>query len=316
MAIPITIFTPTFNRAELLPRAYQSLCEQTFQAFEWLIVDDGSTDDTADRVRAWQRSAPFSVCYVHQPNGGKHRAHNAAVRRAQGELFAVLDSDDVLVPTAIERLLFHWNSIPEPERSRFSGVTGLCTNPAGKLVGRPFPSPVLDCRHYEAAAVFGATGEKWGCHRTAILRQFPFPEIAGEKFCPEALVWNRIARRYLVRHISEPLRIYHGGGAGLTSNWVEIMTGSAQGARQYYGECLELSAPAWWRARGAVNYVRFSLHAGVSLWRAVQESARPIFTALVLPLGCVLHVRDLLRRRSSMEPSGMPRAVPDSGGGS
>jgi glycosyltransferase involved in cell wall biosynthesis len=295
-AIPFTVFTPTFNRSEFIARTYESLCAQTFQDFEWLIVDDGSTDDTAQRVQAWQRSARFSIRYLYQRNSGKHRAHNAAIAQAAGDLFAVLDSDDTLVPQAIERLLFHWLSIPESERRGFSGVTCLCMDPSGGLIGPALPAPVLDCRHYELETAFRVTGEKWGCHRTAILCQFEFPDIADEKYCPEGVVWNRVARSYLVRHVNEALRIYHRHSGSLTLWPASTLIGSPRYARLFYRECLDLEAPAAWRCKRAVNYVRYSLHAGVTPWRAVADSAAPVWTALLAPAGGVCYLRDILRR--------------------
>lgn len=295
-AISFTVFTPTFNRSELIARTYESLCEQTFQDFEWLIIDDGSTDDTARRVQTWQRSARFSIRYIYQRNSGKHRAHNAAIAQAAGELFAVLDSDDTLIPQAIERLLFHWISIPASERCGFSGVSCLCMDRSGRLIGRAFPTPVLDCRHYEMESVHGVTGEKWGCHRTAVLRQFEFPEVAGEKYCPEGVVWNRVARSYLVRHVNEALRIYHRHSGSLTLRPARTLMGSPRYARMFYRECLDLEAPAALRCKRAVNYVRYSLHAGVTPWRAVADSAAPVWTALLAPAGGVCYLRDVLRR--------------------
>ena len=124
--IRFTVFTPTFNRRELIGRVYESLLAQTFSAFEWLVVDDGSTDGTAGRIAQWAQSAPFPILYISQHHQGKHRAYNKALASARGDFFTVLDSDDAIVPKALERLLFHWYSIPRRERRRYSGVTCLC----------------------------------------------------------------------------------------------------------------------------------------------------------------------------------------------
>lgn len=291
-----TVFTPTFNRGELLARTYESLCRQTLQHFEWLIIDDGSTDDTAIRVRVWQRSAPFPIRYLHQPNSGKHRAHNVAIASAAGELFAVLDSDDTLVPGAIERLLFHWSSIPKSDRGRFSGVTGLCADPSGAVIGRSFPKPVMDCRHYELETSYGVTGEKWGCHRTSTLRRFAFPEIPGENYCPEGVVWNRVARSYLVRHVNEILRVYQRHSGSLTARPARTLSESPQYARLFYRECLDLEGPAAWKCKMAANYIRYSLHAGIRPWQAVADSAQPVLTALSASAGGLCYLRDVLGR--------------------
>jgi glycosyltransferase involved in cell wall biosynthesis len=247
-------------------------------------------------VEAWQRTAPFPVRYLHQPNSGKHRAHNVAIARAAGELFAVLDSDDTLVPRAVERLVFHWNSIPGSDKPRFSGVTGLCADRDGDIVGRSFPKPVLDCRHYEIETVYGVTGEKWGCHRTSVLRQFAFPEIPGEKYCPEGIVWNRVARSYLVRQVNEILRVYQRHSGSMTFRPARTLSESPRYARLFYGECLDLEGPAAWKCKIAANYIRYSLHAGIKPWQAVADSARPVLTAFSASAGGLCYLGDVLRR--------------------
>ena len=306
-----TVFTATFNRAELLGRAFESLCRQSCRDFEWLIIDDGSTDDTAARVEEWRRSAPFTVRYLYQRNGGKHRAHNLAVANAQGELCTPLDSDDALAPQAIERLIFNWQSIPEENRQRYSGVTCLCSDERGNVIGEKFPSPVLDCRHYELETVYGVTGEKWGCHRTSILRQFAFPSFPGEIFCPEGLVWNRIAHRYLVRHVNECLKIYHTDTDGVTANWARVMANSPRGVRLYYQECLQLAAPWPWMLKRAANYVRFSLHSSVPLAKILQDAATAVPVTLATPVGTALYWLDRITvpERPLNRPAGCGETV-------
>ncbi len=295
--IRFTVFTSIFNRSELTERTYESLCAQTVRDFEWLIVNDGSTDDTEERVRRWQAAAPFPVRYVLQQHLGKHHAYNRAIGCASGELFAVLDSDDAISPNAIERLLFYWESIPSCERGRYSGVTCLCVNEHGELVGKRFPQDVLDCRNFEAVSRFGATGEKWGCHRTEVLRRFPYPSTSDEAFCPDALVWNRISRQFLIRHVNEPLRIFYGTPGSISTSMRAVLMRSPRNASLYYGECLQLDVPLWWKCKKAVNYVRYSLHAGTGLSQMLANSAARKLTAALSPAGCAFYISDLLRTR-------------------
>jgi glycosyltransferase involved in cell wall biosynthesis len=280
-----TVFTATLNRRHLLGRVYQALCAQTLQDFEWLIVDDGSTDGTEGLVAEWKAEGRLAIRYFYQTNRGKHRAYNHAIAHANGEFFAVLDSDDSLVPAALERLLHHWNSIPRERRHEFSGVTCLCVDQTGKVVGRPFPGRVLDCRHFEVDTRHGAIGEKWGCHRTAVVRRFPFPEIEGERFCAEGLVWNRIARQFQVRHVNEPLRVYHRHGDALTAVIDRIRIESPHYARQYYQEYLALPLPLRYKLRRLVNYVRFSLHASAGRRDIIREAPHRLLTAAFYPAG-------------------------------
>ena len=137
-----TVFTPTYNRAATLPRVYASLAAQTCRDFEWLVVDDGSTDGTAALVEGWRRAAPFPLRYLRQANAGKHVAHNRGVAAARGALFLTLDSDDACVPEALARFRHHWEAIPAAARGGFSAVTALCVDPAGQLLGPPFPRDI------------------------------------------------------------------------------------------------------------------------------------------------------------------------------
>lgn len=293
-AKPFTVFTPVYNRIALLARTFESLQAQTCRDFEWLIVDDGSSEDVSAQIARWRGDAGFPIVYVAQPHQGKPRAHNTALRHARGELFAVLDSDDELLPHAIERLLWYWNSIPSDLRDSYSGVTGLCLNERRELVGRPFPIDVLDCPHPDAIGTYGATGEKWGCHRTDILRGFPFPEIAGEEYCPEGLIWNRIGRTYSIRHVNEPLRIYHAGG--MSSRLRALLMRNAEYARLFYRESIETDTTAWLKSKDVVNYVRYSFHRRNALPRVLRDSPAPALTAACTLPGYALYVFDCLRR--------------------
>jgi hypothetical protein len=135
------------------------------------------------------------------------------------------------------------------------------------------------------------------------LREFPFPEIPGEPFCPEGVVWNRIAARYLVRQVNERLRIYHTNAAGLSANWAAMVMRSPQGARQFYRDYLALPVPLWWKAKRAVNYVRVSLHGRVPAARILSESPAALLTAVAAPAGAALYARDRLRTGAPGRPA-------------
>lgn len=286
-----TVFTPTFNRAHTLLRPYESLCAQRFRDFEWLIVDDGSSDHTDELVEGWIAEGRLNIRYIRQENGGKHRAFNHGVREAAGELFVPLDSDDWCTPDALERFDLHWQAIPEAQRGNFSGVGCLCRDEYGNPVGRGYPETPLDASLLDLLRQQALIGEKWGCHRTELLRQHPFPEYPGEKFVPEALVWNRLARQYRMRFVNEGLRIYARSDDGLMAASLSIRVNSPQGARQYYLEAARLplgmknSLAAW------LNYGRFAAHAGLSLWQASRQGGH-VWALPASLLGRLLARRD------------------------
>lgn len=202
-----TVFTPTYNRANTLHRVYDSLFVQTFRDFEWLIVDDGSSDNTANLVKKWQSEAFFSIRYIYQENKGKHVASNVGIREARGELFLFFDSDDACVSKALECFKFHWDSMSAEEKKSFSTISALCVDIEGKLIGREYPGDIVDANSVWQQILLRTSGERWGVNRTDILKKTPFPEIPSEKFISEGIVWNRMALSYRARFINERLRI-------------------------------------------------------------------------------------------------------------
>lgn len=277
-----TVFTPTYNRAHTLGRVYQSLLAQTFTDFEWLIVDDGSSDGTKELVSGFISEGRISIRYIQQPNGGKHVAFNRGVFEARGELFLPFDSDDSCMPIALERFRAHWLEIPELERTNFSGVTCLCKNEKGDFVGGMLPAPILDGHPYEVTSHYRLKGEKWGFHSTEILREYPFPEFDGERFVPESLIWNRIGRSYKIRFINEALRYYFNSPDGLSGSMVRIRQSSPNSTFLYYSEALFLPINYRDRLKLSVNLWRFSLQQ--DQWKTIFKIKN---NALLLILGFI-----------------------------
>ncbi len=272
-----TVFTPTFNRAHTLHRVYESLTRQTFRDFEWLVVDDGSTDQTESLVLDWQREASFPIRYVWQENAGKPSATNRGARLAEGELFLNLDSDDACLPHALERFKHHWESIPKSQRSDFLGVTGLVQRPDGKLCGTPFPSSPFDSTSLEKIGKHGVRGEKWRFVRTTVMREFPFPVLRGERFLPESVVWHRMARVYRTRYINEVLRIFYLTEESLSAPLARILNpqGAILSCRERIAAADVLPRSIVFRA--CANRIRFRLHAGDRLSNHRQDLPSPAF---------------------------------------
>jgi len=304
-----TVFTATYNRAYMLGRAYESLQAQAFRDFEWLIVDDGSSDNTAELVKAWQSEASFTIRYFYQPNSGKHVAFNRGVREAFGELFLTFDSDDVCEPNALERFRARWLEIPDGRRDQFSGITCLCKDEKGRLVGGALPHDFIDGHPFAVMSRLWRRAEMWGFHRTEVLRAYPFPEFQGERFVPEGLVWNRIGRRYKIRFINEALRSVVYLPDGLSASMVHIRLLSPQATMTYYAELIELPVRLTYRLRAAANLWRFALHSG-DLVSALQAGRRhPLLIASGLMPGLLLAFRDARsgETKRSASPS-LPKA--------
>jgi glycosyltransferase involved in cell wall biosynthesis len=249
--VRFTVMTPTFNRAQCLERPYKSLCAQTFRDFEWVIVDDGSTDGTKDLVSSWKTF--FPIRYFWKPNGGKHTAMNLGVSMAKGEFVLFFDSDDLCTPNALERFDYHWRQIPDS--SRFANLSCLCRRTDGSIVGKPYPANFVDALTF-ADQLRYRTVERWGINRTDVLRKFRWPE--DERYAPEGLVWNRISREYAARFVNEALRIYEPNSTGISATVTKLRISSPKTTLMYYRELALSPAPVALRLRGAINYCRFA----------------------------------------------------------
>jgi len=298
-AFTFTVFTPTRDRAGTLPRLYQSLADQTFADFEWLVVDDGSTDASVSLLERWQQSSRFPVRVIRKAESeGKFEAMRTAVEAARGRLFLTLDSDDTCVPSALERLSAAWDAIPEEVRAGFSAVTGLCMDSQGRLVGTPFPRDPTDSNSLEIHYRFRVKGEKWGFQRTDVLREAMAATAVMRGPVPEGYVWNAIARRYRTRYINEILRVYHQDQVDRLSQPSDLAR-VADGALVSYRALLNEDL-AWFRFAPmdfwyqAALTTRLAFHARESLvsqWRALRPRARLLWLA-AFPAGTVLYTMD------------------------
>lgn len=297
--IVFTVFTPTHNREHTLSRVYASLRTQTFKAFEWVIVDDGSEDDTKEIILKWEKGSWFPIRYFYQNNQGKHIAYNRGVAEARGSLFLTLDSDDSCFPDALMKLYQHWMAIPAEQRELFSAVTGLCVDQRGELVGDKFPKDVFDSDSLEIHYKYKVKGEKWGFQRTDLLRRYPFPDLPGERFVPEGVVWSAIAREYKTRFINEPLRMYWTGSEDQLTFKGMMPIRFAKGLAYWHlgvlnNDMVYLKYAPWLFIKSAVHFSRFSFHAGDNLMRQANLVNRRAFWLwlVALPAGMGIYLND------------------------
>lgn len=287
-----TVFTATYNRAHTLGRVYKSLCAQTCRDFEWVIVDDGSTDGTEVLVNDWIKEADFLIRYIHQANAGKHVAFNKGVADASGELFVNFDSDDACIPEALDVLKRYWFDIPEMDRGSFSAVTAVACYADGSVVGDLFPVSPLDGFPTEIRVKYGVSGDKWGFQTTAAWREFPFPVHVGEKFIPEAASLIRIGAKYKTRFVNDVLLIvYEDGGARLSKKITKLRINNPRGTSDYYREYAYERMPWAEKVKAVVNYSRFAFHSGAPVDPLVR-GPYPILAACALPLSLAMWLKD------------------------
>lgn len=254
---PVTVFTPTYNRAYILGDLYYSLQRQTCMDFEWLIVDDGSADDTKALVASWQgEENPFPIRYVYQENGGKCRAINRGLKEADGRLFFTVDSDDYLTDDAIEKVI-RWDG-ELPRDGHFCGYVGNRGITPTQTPNRLFPGGYLDgtaLDRYDQV-----DGERAFVFYTEIHRKYLYPEFPGEKFLTEAVTWDLMAHDgYKMRFYNDIIWIWEYKDDGLTRAGYRVFLENPQGTGLFF--------------RQKAEFLHYSLWNKLTLWYGYATDA-------------------------------------------
>lgn len=227
--VPLTVFTPTYNRAHTLRRLYDSLARQSCFDFEWIIIDDGSSDNTEQLITELsQMNNQFPIIYDRQPNGGKHRAINKGVKMANGDWFIILDSDDWLSDNAVAIIK---KRIAEVEHNnKFCSITGLRVTPDLKTIGSECDYVKLDSDFFSYRFRRRVKGDRAEVIKTSVMREYPFPEFAKENFLGEAVIWNSMSQNYFTRFTSDKFYICEYQQGGLTDTFDRMMDANPLGA--------------------------------------------------------------------------------------
>lgn len=230
----ITVFTPTYNRAYILENLYRSLQRQSYGDFEWLVVDDGSSDGTEALFDRWRREEnPFPIRYVRQENGGKCRAINHGLKLARGELFFTVDSDDYLTDDALEKVA-RWEA-ELPKDQKYCGFAGNLGTAPNVTPNKPLPGDFFDGTAFDRYGI--VDGERASVFYTDIHRRYLYPEFPGEKFMTEAVAWNRMANDgYRMRFFNDIIWIFEYKDDGLTRSGYDLFLRNPQGTGLFFRE--------------------------------------------------------------------------------
>ena len=284
----LTIFTPTYNRAREIGRLYESLKLQTNKDFEWVVIDDGSSDNTEAVMQKFISEGLISINFSKQENSGKMKAHNLGVEKAMGELFVCVDADDWLTEDAVEQIIKNADKISDDALAGlvFHDLDGFTDN----IVGTDFPWEEKICNYYDMYNKYGITGDKTPVYKTEILKEYPFPEIENEKFVPEALVNNRISDKYDMICLNIPIKRVEYLADGYTNNYFNVCKKNPKGQIVYYKE-LYLKQPTLYNAAA---YDIYCIYAGMNVVKAVKEHPSSMVALLMyLPA----YIKYLLKER-------------------
>ena len=273
----VTFFTPTYNRAHIIHRCYESLCGQTSYDFKWLVIDDGSTDGTEEIVREWiNKEKRFEIEYRYKENGGLHTAFNEAVALVDTEIFVCFESDDVFTPDAMEIITKTWDTIRD---SNCVGFITLCKDTTGKLIGGTFPSDMKTVLYREHRRI--AEGDKQYVFRTEALKQvFPMPVFKGEKFFDPKYRFFSLDEIGPLAVTNEVFDIVDYQPGGLTNTMMRQYYNSPNSFAEYRKLYMQLPNRSFvYILKNNIHYVASCSLAG-KLNKAIKESPRKGYTVI------------------------------------
>lgn len=286
----VTVLTPTFNRERVLRSLWDSLQKQTVKDFEWLVVDDGSTDGTKNLITQLQEKSDFPIRYIYKSNGGKHTALNVGIQTICSELTFIVDSDDCVTDDAVESIL----KIHKKYRSQNSicGYAFLRAFPDGKVNGKKFDVDEKIGSYIDVRVNGDDTGaDKAEVFKTHCLKEFPFPEYPNEKFLGEDFVWLRMARKYEMVHINKAIYVGNYLEDGLTNNRRKHNIASPVGCMHRAEEFMESDLKTRYRIKGGLQYIVYGRFAGVKVVDLIRKSRHKILATVCIPGGLLLYTR-------------------------
>lgn len=292
--VTLTVFTPAYNRAKTLQRTYQSLLRQECKDFMWLIIDDGSVDNTSELVSSWQnQDNGFEIQYIYKENGGMHTAHNTAYENIETELNVCIDSDDWMADGAVGKILDKWRIVKD---EGYAGIIGLDVDSKGAIIGKGF-EPGLKETTLTGYYASGGKGDKKQVYRTDVIRKYPpYPVFEGEKYVALAYKYRLIDQDYKLAVLDCPLCVveYQADGSS-AARWKQYLK-NPNGFAFWRKVCMQYPTSSWRLLIDNIHYVSSSLIAGNR--RFIMESPRKFLTCAVSPFGVLLTAYIFFKNRN------------------
>ena len=278
----LCIFTPAYNRAYLLLRLYESLCAQSNQDFEWLVIDDGSTDGTELLLKKLQAEGRIQMRYIVQNNQGMHGAHNTAYQNIQAPYNTCIDSDDYAPVDAVEKILKACDALP----ANCAGIVGLDANTKGQIIGTRFNQAYTTLEQFYHE---GGKGDKKIVYKTEVVKRYPaYPLFEGERYVGLAYLYLLIDKDYVLKTLNEVLVIVDYQAEGSSNNMLKQYVKNPQGFLFYRTAMIQHSAYKAVQFRHAIHYVSSALQ--LKKWYLLWQAPKPFLVVLALPFGIVLRL--------------------------
>ncbi|WP_242369292.1 glycosyltransferase family 2 protein [Adlercreutzia muris] len=282
----LCVFTATYNRAYCITDLYASLTNQTNGDFYWLVVDDGSTDETSELISELQARGKIRIEYLRQENGGKQRAHNTGVDACTSPLFFCVDSDDTLTPNAIELILNRWDAVGDDER--IAGIVGLDGATSTKPIGNSMPRDNYTTTLWDLQYNEHHIGDVALIYRTSILKDYPFHVHPDEKFIAETYVYNQIDQSYLLSVLDEILIVCQYRPDGYTQNARKITRENPHGYMRLKLMQIQYADSYLLKFKSTVLYLVGCIFAGQGIRSGIKDAPSRVLATLAAPLALIL----------------------------
>ncbi len=288
----LTIYTPTYNRATLLPRVYESLCRQTCKDFLWLVIDDGSTDNTRKLVQSWIDEKKLEIQYVYKENGGVHTARDLAYHLCETELISGCDSDDWLTDNAVELWLKCWETRKPGE---YAGIFSVTVNERGVRVTGKFPK-VEAISYQDFTYKYGCSGEKDSVFCKKVVAMLPdYPVYPGEKLVGEGYKWIQYPDDIPFLLLDRETRVYEQQSDGYIKGVAASRFKNPNGFRAVAKQHIISSKYLKPRLKGHLSYIAFSIILKDKQY--IKDSPKPLITLLLTPFGFAVYLRFLYQKK-------------------
>ncbi|HGH7181629.1 glycosyltransferase family 2 protein [Bacillus luti] len=296
MAPTLTVFTPTFNRAYTLHLCYESLKRQTCKDFVWLVIDDGSTDNTKDLIERWIAEDIITIIYHYQENQGMHGAHNAAYELIDTKLNVCIDSDDYMADDAVEKILSIWE---KSGSEKYAGIVGLDANRNGRIIGTKFPSKLIESKLSDLYTKYKVSGDKKLVYRSEITARVPsYPMFPGEKYCPLSYKYILIDQECPLLVINEVLCYVEYLEDGSSMNIINQYRKNPRGFSFFRKTAMKYAPSFKERFRESMHYVSSNLM--IKNYKFLKESPCKGTTFLAIPFGVLFYMYILNTNRATV----------------
>lgn len=290
----LTVFTPTYNRAYCLDQLYESLKRQSCKDFKWLIIDDGSSDETESLVERWSSEQQLSIRYIRQQNQGMHGAHNTAYEHIDTELNVCIDSDDFMPGDAVEHIVTFWN---QHRSDKVCGMVGLDAYTDGRIVGSDLPTHLTSSTLFDLYHKHGVTGDKKLVYRTALTKQYPYPLFEGENYVGLAYKYHLMDKDYELLLMHEVLVHVEYLSDGSSRNMLQQYRNNPQGFAFFRKALMSLPfGSRLFKYRQAVHYVSSSFLSKNRRW--LKDTPYKVLTMLAFIPGVLLYSYIMTKTRT------------------